>query len=204
MRCFIALSLPFEARAALAAWVEAYRGDKRNLSWAPALSWARPEGYHLTLAFLGEIEGAGVDTAAAALDAAAGFGAIPFSFKDIGGFPEKGPWRVLYAGIEDGGSCASIYRLINEALAAGSREAGLPPLNPEWPSGRPFAPHITLARARAGRGIPAGHGAGRPEAELAAKPDGAWTIGHCALYKSELRRGGAVYTEVRGVDLSGK
>jgi 2'-5' RNA ligase len=107
---------------------------------------------------------------------------------------------VLFAKLEDGGRSAVLYRLINEALAAGARGAGLPSLNPEWPGGRPFVPHVTLARAEAGHGMSVGPLAGSSGTELA----GAWTIGRCVLYKSELRRSGAVYTELRGVQLSGK
>jgi 2'-5' RNA ligase len=206
MRCFIALILPESARRSLARAAAAYReglstsfvtlGEGRT---RPRISWARDEGYHLTLAFLGEIEGTAIEVAAASLDAAAGFGDISCGFAGLGGFPQGGSWRVLFAMLEDGGRSVVLHRLVNEALAEGAQRAGLPPLNAEWPRGRPFVPHVTLARAKAGRGLPACLAAGPWGTELA----GAWTIGRCALYKSELQRSGAVYTELRGVDLSG-
>jgi RNA 2',3'-cyclic 3'-phosphodiesterase len=225
MRCFIALCLPEEARRSLARTAEACRkeldadragGDRPQprVSWAPPrISWVRPEGYHLTLAFLGEIEGAAIEAAASALDAASGFEAIDCRFAGLGGFPfgggagkkgsSAGFWRVLFAELDDGGGCAELHRAVNETLAERARLAGLPPLNPEWPKGgtggRAFAPHITLARAQGGSGIPS---EAARWAETA-HPE-TWTIGRCALYKSELRRTGSVYTEIRGVDLSGK
>jgi 2'-5' RNA ligase len=215
VRCFIALCLPEEARRALAQLASTRRTelDARGLRF----SWTRPEGYHLTLAFLGEIDGPALDAAASSLDAVAGAGEIAFRFAGLGGFPMGGGLRVLFAKIDEGGKCAAVYRAVNEALAERARAVGLGALNPEWPGGRPFAPHITLARASSGRArvssprgfastpraraepppaIPA-EAAGGPALELA----GAWTIGHCALYKSELRRGGSVYTEIRSVEL---
>jgi RNA 2',3'-cyclic 3'-phosphodiesterase len=193
VRCFIALPLPEGARDALAGAAAALapRG--------PGLGWTKREGYHLTLAFLGEIDGPSLEAAAEALGAAAGFGDIAFGFAGLGGFPARPPWRVLYARLEDGGRSSLLYRRVNEALAAAARRAGLTPLNPEWPGGRPFAAHVTLARARAGRPAALGPAAGR---ELGVALGGAWTFDRCALYKSELRSSGAVYTELEAVELS--
>jgi RNA 2',3'-cyclic 3'-phosphodiesterase len=214
MRCFIALCLPEEARDSLARTAAICR-EAVSTSFdtlicpraPPKISWVRPEAYHLTLAFLGEIGGTAFEAASSALDAASGFGTIDCSFAGIGGLPAgRSPrsgassaplWRLLYAKIDEGGGCATLCRAVNGALLEGSRRSGFPPLNPEWPKGgRAFLPHITLARAQAGSGIPAqaASGAGTGLA-------GAWTIGRCALYKSELRSSGSVYTEIRGVDL---
>jgi RNA 2',3'-cyclic 3'-phosphodiesterase len=207
MRCFIALPLPSDAREELARWAFAYRQylgkgfAAPDREPRPRLSWTKSEGYHLTLAFLGEIEGRAVEVAATSLDATSGTGEIPFSFAGLGVFPGRGAWRVLFARIADEGKSAAVHARVNRNLAELAAKAGLPPLNPEWRDGAPspgrgFEPHVTLARAgaRGGPGIP------RTEAPLIS---GGWTIGRCSLYKSELRRGGAVYTELRGVDLSG-
>jgi RNA 2',3'-cyclic 3'-phosphodiesterase len=204
MRCFIALCLPEGARLSLARAVAAYREalstgveagatglDARQRGRPrPRISWTRAEGYHLTLAFLGEIEGAAIDAAAAALDAAAGFGEIGFRFAGLGGFPRGGSspkerWRLLFAKVEDGGRSAELHRRVDEAFAGAA-------------GGGPFLPHVTLARAGTGPGMPAW-----PAARAGAALEGAWTIGRCALYKSELRSSGSVYTEIRAVGLSG-
>jgi RNA 2',3'-cyclic 3'-phosphodiesterase len=196
MRCFIALCLPPEARKALASWTAAYRQSLTTSFQAlprdkrPRLSWTRSEGYHLTLAFLGEIEAAAVETAAAALDEAGGSGPIAFGLEAPGGFSPKGPWRVIFAKLEDSGGSARIYRQVNEALA---------PLNPEGSSGKPFAPHITLARTRGSALLSAEEV--RAAADGMPSLEGAWTISRCALYKSELQMGGSVYTELKSVDL---
>ncbi|HUW40598.1 MAG TPA: RNA 2',3'-cyclic phosphodiesterase, partial [Rectinemataceae bacterium] len=148
MRCFVALSLPDPARAALSGLAGALARE-----W-PGLSWTNSEGYHLTLAFLGEIDERGLACAGAAL-ARLDEAAFPFRFSALGGFPPRGPWRVLYLGIDDTPAGAQpsparrIYASFNEALAAEASERGLGRLNAEWGpagGGRDFVPHITLAR----------------------------------------------------------
>jgi 2'-5' RNA ligase len=208
VRCFIALPLPADARARLE---DTAHSCRQSLSEAfaalprmarPRLSWAKQKGYHLTLAFLGEIEGKAIELAVEALGSASGFGNIPFSIAGLGAFPRQEAWRVLFAKIADGGKSASLYRRVNEALEECASKASLPPLNPEWSRGgdctssRDFTPHVTLARmgSRGGAGIRA-----MPPTPII---DGEWTIGRCSLYKSELRSSGAVYTEIRGVALS--
>jgi RNA 2',3'-cyclic 3'-phosphodiesterase len=211
MRCFIALPLPEDARKALAAWTGSYRArleaGVKALSAAhrPHLSWVRPEGYHLTLAFLGEIEGKAVQAAADSLDGLVGTGAFAFGLYAPEGFPHRGPWRVLFAGLEDRGLSAKAYRAVNEKLALLAKEAGLGKLNSEWSAVRPFSPHVTIARIsgraalEAPRAESAALGLRGPAASAIA--GGAWTIDRCALYESELRSGGAVYTELKSVNL---
>jgi RNA 2',3'-cyclic 3'-phosphodiesterase len=203
VRCFIALPLPPEARAALAKAAERLRA-----TW-PELKWTRPEGYHLTLAFLGEIDGKSVECAKAAIDAAAAARPIELTFEALGGFPPHGPWRVLVALAEDDGAAAIVHELVNEALARHERTAGVGPLNPEWPDGKSFRPHVTLARSGGGPGgnmRPGGVPGPRDLEALLGEAErralaGSWTLDRCVLFKSELRSSGAVYTELKSVRL---
>jgi RNA 2',3'-cyclic 3'-phosphodiesterase len=199
MRCFIALPLPDEARSALSRATERLRA-----AW-PGIRWTRPEGYHITLAFLGDIGGAAVECAKAAVDAAARARPVDLAFEALGGFPPRGPWRVIVAMAEDDGAAELAYRLVNEALASHELADGIPPLNPEWPDGKSFRPHVTLARVggSAGRGGAPGP---RELAALAGEAErralaGSWKLDRCVLYKSELRSSGAVYTELKSVRL---
>jgi 2'-5' RNA ligase len=183
----------------------------------PRISWAKSGAYHITLAFLGEVDAAGVESATeavAALDAPA----FVFRFAGIGGFPPRPPWRVLYVRMDDGstGPAERIYRSLNEALVASARRHGLRPLNPEWRAeggARAFVPHITLARMPdRRRGGKIGGNARKRGAEEEPRPldiermaaniesalAGQWTIDRCSLYKSELRPEGALYTELEG------
>lgn len=205
MRCFIALPLPEGAGRSLKDAASAYRAEitqsfvtLRESQAQPRISWTKESAYHLTLAFLGEIEGPAIEAASRSLASAAGFGSIGFRFSGFGGFPSLGSWRVLFARLEDSGKSAALFRIVNEALVREAGREDVGPLNPEWPSAKPFLPHATLARSGSGRARIAA-----PSAKAGTRLAGAWTIERCALYKSELQSSGAVYTELRGVDLSG-
>ncbi|MDP3178842.1 MAG: RNA 2',3'-cyclic phosphodiesterase [Spirochaetaceae bacterium] len=198
MRCFVSLDLPSGALADLARAAESLRP-----LW-PGLSWTRPPGYHLTLAFLGEIEGAQVEEARGAVRGMSGSKAIPFEFAGLGRFPSRGNPRVLIVQMTDQGRSAAFASALGLRLRAA--------LN--WVPEKSFTPHVTVARIgpRAGRVDMGGAALARAEAAVdRAAVDRmapgalrrAWTLSRCALYKSELRPGGAVYTEIEGIDLDG-
>ena len=204
MRCFIALPLPSPAREALARALSPIRGR-----W-PRLRWVGSEGYHLTLAFLGEIGEQAVEQARRAVRAAAaGERSFRLSFSDYGFLPPRGAPRVFIAEVEEepAGASARLYRRVFEALEADTRGAASPAGLGTVPAGSPFAldsrpyrAHVTLARMNPGAPGPDRAALGRYSAD-AAFPRTPWTIDRCVLYKSDLRRGGAVYTEIERVAL---
>jgi 2'-5' RNA ligase len=204
VRAFIAICLPEEARETLAASVIGLRQR-----W-PGLAWTSPAGYHLTVAFLGDVESEALACARRALAFATAEKAFGFRFSGLGSFPARGAARILFARIEPEEPCARLYRLVNEALEAETRRSGIANPNRDWVEGaaasapggldsraRPFSAHVTLARSR----FRGGHGAQAGASEimmtrLEIPARAAWTIERCALYKSDLRPGGAVYTEL--------
>jgi len=259
MRCFIALPLPGPAREALARCLIPLRE-----LW-PRLAWTAPAGWHISLAFLGEVDERGLGCALRAIEAAAapggavtvltaapggavtvltaapggaatvptvplapGCAAAPectaaapeppasrfdFSFSKLDFLPPRGSPRLLYAGLAElpAGASAAVWRRVNEELAREALLAGLPPLNAEWgPLGRPFIAHLSLARARPGVPFPRRADLGGPEPTTrdgpeptmrVGLPEGSWTIDRCVVYKSDLRPGGSVYTELGSVEL---
>ena len=135
LRLFVACELPDEVRRALGGIQE----DLRRLG-AGRLRWVRPEGIHVTLKFLGEVEAARVEAITAALAAAVEPFELRLSFlqEGLGGFG-GGRLRVVWVGLE-----GDITQL---AALAARVEAALKPLGfPADASGRPFAAHLTLAR----------------------------------------------------------
>jgi RNA 2',3'-cyclic 3'-phosphodiesterase len=132
MRLFVALTPPAEVVAELQAAIEPLRVEHN------AMRWARPEQWHLTLAFLGEVD----ETARADLAerlARAASRASPLSLA-VGGAGRFGD-RVLWTRVT--GDTEGLRRLAGSVRRAAQR-AGLPVED------RPYRPHLTLARARGG------------------------------------------------------
>jgi RNA 2',3'-cyclic 3'-phosphodiesterase len=109
----------------------------------PQLRWTDRPAWHITLAFLGEVD----EPAAAQLepkleDAARGHPALGLSVAGSGAFPGPARARVLWTGIA--GDLEGLKALCRRVVK-GAREAGAPPPD----DGRGFTPHLTLARCRA-------------------------------------------------------
>lgn len=131
LRLFVACELPDDVRQAL----RGVQDGLRRLGAEP-LRWVRPEGIHVTLKFLGEVEasrvGAITDALAPAIE--------PFELQlrpaSVGGFGGA-RLRVVWVGLE--GDVEPM------AALAGRVEAALEPLG--FPrERRPFAAHLTIAR----------------------------------------------------------
>ncbi|MCX7024596.1 MAG: RNA 2',3'-cyclic phosphodiesterase [Spirochaetes bacterium] len=197
MRCFIALPLPEETRTLLLPPLRSAR--KLEPEWR----WIGPDALHLTLAFLGEIDGTTLECARSAVLAVAGTGAFGLPVSGLTTFPSGGRPRVIALELgeaKDRGSnpCAGLWRLVNEKLAVACARARVRNPNAEWPDGRPFRAHLTLARAKTGAlrpDIPALWNlfGGAAQAPIA--------LDACILYGSELRPDGAKHTELARVAL---
>src|SRR5260370_16893865 len=92
MRVFIALDIPGEIRARITDFLE------RARPYAPEARWARPEGLHVTLKFVGEVSDARVQEIKSAL---AALKAEPFAinFSGPGFFPSPKSPRVFWIGV---------------------------------------------------------------------------------------------------------
>lgn len=148
-----------------------------------AVSWVRPEGMHLTLKFLGNVDEARMPAIADAL-AAIARQHRPFSLRvaGTGAFPTLARPRVVWAGVAAGGDeLRALAESIETALAA----LGFPRET------RPFRPHLTLGRVKvppADRRLADGVAAHRDE-DFGEMPVTALT-----LYRSDLSPQGARYT----------
>jgi 2'-5' RNA ligase len=131
MRLFVAVDLPEEVKGSLDAALEPLRSRL-----APA-RWVRPEGFHLTLAFLGEVAPAFVPAVSKALgDKLAPEGGFRVHFAGLGTFPNAGPVRTLWVGLEPSVRFVRLAELVQDGL----RSAGAAT------DDRPFRSHVTLAR----------------------------------------------------------
>ena len=136
MRLFVSIEPPPEVLAELAAVVEPLRLA------APELRWAGRESWHLTLAFLGEVDERVLPDLSTRLERAARRHPSQRLRIDGGGaFPTVARARVVWAGIRADGSALAA---LAASVAAGARRAGAPPPD----EGRKYRPHLTLARCR--------------------------------------------------------
>jgi RNA 2',3'-cyclic 3'-phosphodiesterase len=182
MRLFVAAEVPGEVRRALAGAVEAWRDAAPDAG--DGWRWTRPEGWHVTVAFLGEVDESEVEPVIDAVRAGvAGTSALSLSLRlgEVGRFGS----RVLHVAVDDDppGSLAGIGRGVQTALA----EAGLPVQQ------RDVRGHLTLARSSRRRRIDA-----VPPLEI---PERTWHVGEVGLYESRPQRGGARYGLLASVGL---
>jgi RNA 2',3'-cyclic 3'-phosphodiesterase len=186
-RLFFAVPVPGASRAPL----EAALPDL-----APLLRGARlttPGGWHLTLAFLGQVRPELADAVVRVGEAAASKAtAARLRLEGSGVFPGGRRARVLWAGI--GGDTEVLVRLA-ATLAAECRRAGL------RFEERPLVPHLTLARFSTPAPVP------QEALELvagAAAAGAEWEARELACYRSILGGArGARYRVVREFPLAG-
>jgi len=113
---------------------------------ASQLRWVAADALHLTLRFLGEVIPADVERAAdAARVAAAAVSPFSITLAGAGAFPSLREPRVLWIGVADG---AALLAALARALEAALVTRGF------LPEGRPFQPHLTVARARSAGSLP--------------------------------------------------
>ncbi len=125
VRLFVALALPDEVKAQLAALA----------GGIPGARWVPPENYHLTLRFIGEIESwqaEEVDAALAAIRAPR----FDLALAGIGTFEKGGRIQSIHITAERSEALTRLQAKVETAL----QRVGLPP------DRRRFAPHVTLAR----------------------------------------------------------
>lgn len=187
-RLFVAFEPPEPVRRRLAAIeAELRRGAGRA---ADEIRWVAPENIHLTIQFLGAVPEERVPGVEAALHAAAASARpLALEVRGAGGFPNARRPRVLWVGLD--GDLAPLAAL---AADVGRRLAplGFPPED------RPFSPHLTLGRARDGRGAPGLAGA----LASAAQADGApWRVGELVLFESHLSPKGPRYEAIARIVL---
>ena len=169
MRLFVGLELPWAQRERLALLA----------GGLPGARWLAPDGYHLTLRFIGEVPPYRAEEVDEALQALRGRG-FALSLVGVGAFARAGRAASLWAGVERNPALDHLRAKIETAL----QRCGLAPER------RRFAPHVALARLD--QGPPdklalwlAAHNLFRAEA---------FAVRHFTLFSSLLGKEQAVYT----------
>jgi 2'-5' RNA ligase len=177
MRLFVALALPENVRWQL----------RLLCGGLPGARWVQPENFHLTLRFIGEVDGAEFHDIDAAL---AGIRAPRFSLSlaGIGHFGSGNKLRSVWAGIDKQPALLHLRDKIESAVVRAGVE----------PNGQKFQPHVTLAR-----------GKGEPVTKLGEYlvqhnlfRSAPFEVTHFTLFSSFLNHNGAIYSVERSYELA--
>lgn len=197
-RAFLAFDLPDRPRALLVRAGEAFR------ALAPAWAgekWVAPALLHATVAFIGPVPDPAVELVLAELGRAlADAPAFDLRLQGVRAVPRPRRATMVWA---DLGGEADTARDVHARCARVLEDV----LGVEC-DGRPFAPHVTLARARATRPAPevalaaAARVIGEEEAP-GKDPDGLLSVREITLYASTLGRGGPAYERLGAAVLGG-
>jgi RNA 2',3'-cyclic 3'-phosphodiesterase len=182
LRAFLAVDVGPAARRSLGAAAERLAREVRGRE----VRFVRPESYHLTLRFLGEIEAACAATLARSVaEAVAGVAPFELRLGEVAPFPSVRRPQVIVATVAPEAPLAALA----VAVEAAAVRAGFPP------EARPFRPHLTLGRVR-DRAHPAVAAAGPLE-------PAPFRVAEVVLYRSELLPEGALHTPVERMALGG-
>lgn len=179
MRLFIALDIPGEIRKRLAEYMESVR------SYAGDARWARVEGLHVTLKFIGEVKDPRPEEIKQALHAVKA-PEFEVSFGNVGFFPTPKSPRVFWVGVQSGEELASLASKIDNT----TQKLGIAREE------RAYSPHLTLARAstrdpQSLKGL-------APLLTAEAPPQfGTMTAREFWLYQSQTGSGGSKYTKLQ-------
>ena len=176
MRLFVAVPLPEDIRTHL----------HLLCGGLPGMKWVPPENFHLSLRFIGEVDGGVFDDVDAALTAVHA-PRFSMTLSGVGHFG-NGRVRVLWAGVAKEPALQHLHDKVESAVV----RAGLPP------DGQKFTPHITLARPKAPPPI------GKLQTFLAQNSlfkTHSFDVTHFTLYSSLLGSTASVYRPERDYEL---
>jgi 2'-5' RNA ligase len=155
------------------------------------IRWVRVESLHITLRFLGPTPLEAVpDLVRAAGDAAGGSAPFSVTIAGSGAFPDPSRPRTLWLGIERGASeLADLAHRLDDALRQHQESSGVD----GGRGGKPFSPHLTLARTD---GLRLGGVAAAALARAAEGVELTFEASRIVLFRSHLGEGPSWYEPV--------
>jgi len=177
IRSFLAIELP----KPILGKIEEVEGDLRSTH--ADVRWVSPEKIHLTLKFFGNIEESRIDLIFKSIEEPVR-NTLPFSVRvrGAGAFPSLRNPRVIWMGLAEG---KEGLVSLQEEIEVRLEEIGFEPED------RPFQPHLTLGRVKSSRGK---EELVRRMEKFAEEEFGDFQVERVALFKSELRPSGPIYT----------
>lgn len=194
IRAFLAVELSQELRAELAlVQQELKQKIEPELKRDTRISWVQPAKIHLTIKFLGAVNEQITDPLLGAIEQAIGSQTVvSVPLQRLGVFPRPHSPRVLWVGPSENWERGAEAKRIAEIHGAIEQACeGLSFLRET----KPFSPHLTLARIKAGErhvGVALAKG-GVLDRPLSL---GSLAMASVVLMKSELKPTGSVYTKL--------
>ena len=187
MRLFFAIELGAELLDLLEETTAPLRTE------APELSWVGRDKRHLTLKFLGNVEEADVARLIVATDRAASRHAtLEMTVREIGAFPNFRRARVVWIGVGQDARLELLHHDLEQACEQEGFEV----------EGRPFRPHITLARVRAP--VPVDRLRALARVARSVRMKATVRVEWITLFESTLTPSGARYRRVHAAPLGGR
>ncbi len=184
-RAFLALTLP----AAMVDQAAFLQDELVSQIGKQDVKWVKPELFHITLRFFGDLSQSELDRVSSVLRTLSGnIHAIEISWSHLGAFPSRRKPQVFWLGLSDPGQ--RLDSLADKVTSALLPEGfGLPD--------KPFRAHVTLGRVRARSRV-----SFPDDSNRLTIPDLAFSIGTITLMKSLLTPRGPVYTPIETAQVS--
>ena len=187
MRLFFAIELGDELLDLLDESVAPIRAE------APELAWVAREKQHLTLKFLGDVDEAAVPKLASAADrAAARHDRLEMFVREVGAFPNFRRARVVWIGVEQEPRLELLHHDLEQLCEQEGFEV----------EGRPFRPHITLARVRTA--LPVDRMRALARVARSVRMRAMVPVERITLFESTLAPTGAHYSRIHAAPLGGR
>jgi len=180
IRTFLALELPQNVRNKLFVHAELISGNDK----LQQIRWLPKENYHLTLAFLGNVEYVLISSLQLKLEQIlSSKQAVPFRFSEITPFPFSGTPKIAAAMLEHSDELMQLQHNTAKCVRASGLSLDL----------RRFKPHVTLGRLKS-----------RSRKSMGFQPQQIFLEGvseKLVIFQSELAPKGAVYTPLGKISL---
>lgn len=181
-RLFVGIAIPEDIQEAVSALQSKLTGAR----------WIDPDNYHITLAFIGEIERPLAEDADHAL-AQIELPAFDLALHGVGCFGKGAQARALWVGVEDRSGQAALLARLQTKVANALRAAGV------QLESRKFNPHVTVARLKQPEPRAIGQFMERHNL-FRSRP---FTVDSFSLFESHLRSDGAQYRALVDYPLAG-
>jgi 2'-5' RNA ligase len=181
IRSFVAIELPAEVKNGLKQVRDTLSAGNQTTA-----KWVDSENIHLTLKFLGNVQADKLPAISQAVqDAADQVTSFELMLNGLGAFPNSKNVQVVWIGLN---GQLDVLQTLYKGLEDNLESLGFPP------EGRPFRPHLTLARVRDNASPQEKQNLGDLISQTKVECNLKIQVESLSLMKSQLTRAGAIYS----------